>query len=139
MESLKIDQTLSMGYLSLQSIYYTKQKGLTNKTNALHQVFINIWLIFIQWPFQLNIRNIICNSCDNDIPVHYWPSVEDNARGRYSNIFRTLTFILSQDESQGSITWIVDGQSLSEQGQPCILVKPQSEIIVLATCIEMVL
>ena len=50
----------------------------------------------------------------------------------------TSIFVLSQNESQGSITklciWIVSSQPYYclDKGEPLILVKPQSEIFLLA-------
>ena len=56
------------------------------------------------------------------------------ARGWHSNMFCTPIFVLSQDESQGFITEIVDGQKSTyfclDKGQSCILIKPQSELFV---------
>ena len=56
-------------------------------------------------------------------------------KGWHSNIFCTSIFILGQDESQGLITEIADGQKSSllcmNKGQPQILVKPQSELSVI--------
>ena len=58
-----------------------------------------------------------------------------STRGWHSNILCTPIFVLGQDESQGSITEIADGQKSKllcmNKGQPRILVKPQSELFVI--------